>query len=82
MSVLLLFAVFDSKVGAYAAPFCARTKGEAIRSFTDACRQDDLPFKKNPGDYRLFCLGAYDDNKGSLVPHDPEPLIGADELGG
>lgn len=80
---LLLCSVFDSKVGAYAAPFCARTKGEAIRSFEQACRDASLPFQKYPADYRLFLIGEYDDNIGSVrCPHTPEPLIGADEIGG
>lgn len=81
MSVLLMFAVFDTKVGAYASPFCCRTKGEAIRSFTDACSDASLPFQKNPGDYRLFFIGAYDDNLGLVTPAGPEPLLGADEIG-
>lgn len=78
---LLLCSVFDSAVGVYATPFCVRTRGEAIRSFTDACKDDSLPFKKHPAHYRLFLLGEYDDGTGLVVCNKPEPLIGADELG-
>ena len=77
-----VYAVFDSKVGAYTAPFNLRTRGEAIRSFEDACRDDKLPFKVHGGDYRLFFLGEFDDNTGTYlnVPNGPEPVIGADEI--
>ncbi|QCQ84887.1 nonstructural protein [Blackfly microvirus SF02] len=74
-------AVFDSKVGAFSPPFSVKTKGEAIRSFTDACSDDKLPFRSHPSDYRLFWLGEFDDNSGILSGVPPEPLIGADELG-
>lgn len=78
---LMMCSVFDSKVGAYATPFFCRTKGEAIRSFTDACKDDKLPFKAHPADYRLIFLGEFDDNSGAMLPTEPVPLIGADELG-
>lgn len=79
---LLLCSVFDSKVGVFAAPFCARSKGEAIRSFTDACADDALPFKRHPSDYRLFVLAEFDDNAGAVFQvGPPEILVGADELG-
>lgn len=82
MATLLVMSVFDSKVGAYAAPFLARTKGEAIRSFEVACSDDALPFKRHPADYRMFQLGVFDDNSGLLMPMEhPEPIIGADEVG-
>lgn len=78
---LLLCAVFDSKVGAYSPPFCVKTKGEAIRSFQDACGDDKLPFMKHPQDYRLWLLGEFDDNSGAVTALYPESLLGADEIG-
>lgn len=78
---LIVCSVFDSKVGAYATPFFVRTKGEAIRSFEDACKDDKLPFRQHRGDYRLCMLGEYDDSSGQLVPFEVSILIGADEFG-
>jgi len=77
----LLMSVFDSKVGAFSTPFSVKTRGEAIRSFTDACNDDKMPFKQHPADYRLFWIGQFDDETGALSGVPPEPLIGADELG-
>jgi len=77
-----VFSVFDSKVGAYANPFMVRTRGEAIRSFEDACRDEKLPFRAHPTDYRVFYLAEFDDNSGLYYPvSPPEPVIGADEIG-
>lgn len=79
---LQVFSVFDSKVGAFATPFFVPTRGAAVRSFMDACRDETLPFKKHPGDYRLFHLGEFDDNAGLLAAlSKPDPVMGADEIG-
>jgi len=82
MSVLLMVAVRDNAVQAFAAPFCVRSKGEAIRSFSQAAMDDKLPFKASPKDYSLFLLGAFDDQSGALSSVTPERLIGADEVEG
>lgn len=80
-ALLQMYAVFDSKVGAYAAPFLARARGEAVRSFQIACQDDSLPFKKFPADYRLYFVGGWDDIAGRLIPlENPQPVIGADEF--
>lgn len=79
---LILCSVFDSKVGAYAAPHTFKSKGEAIRAFTDSVKAPDSPFSRHPGDYRFFVLGEFDDETGTVVSLTaPAPLIGADEIG-
>lgn len=80
MAKLVACSVFDTKVGAYAPPFFCRTKGEAIRSFEDACKDDKLPFRAHRGDYRLMFVGEFDDSSGCFVVAEPVVLIGADEL--
>lgn len=74
-------SVFDSKVNAFSSPFCCKSRGEAIRSFTDACRDDSLPFKRHPTDYRLFILAEFDDQSGVFLSNGVDSVIGADELG-
>lgn len=68
MSVLLLCAVWDNKVGAFMQPFVSRSKGEAIRSFSDAVGDKQSPFCKHPEDYHLASLGEFDDNSGMIKP--------------
>lgn len=77
---LQIYAVFDSKVGIYGQPICARARGEAVRTFNMACQDESLPFKKYAGDYRLFFIGEYNDQTGELIAFKPEPVIGADEF--
>lgn len=79
--ILQLYSVFDTKVGAFASPFIARTKAEAIRSFQVACGDDNLPFKRHPADYQLYFVGGWNDQSGSLLPLSvAERVIGADEF--
>lgn len=62
----LVFAVFDSKVGAYLTPFFLRSKGEAERAFAEASMNSDSNFAKWPGDYSLFLIGSYKEDTGEL----------------
>ena len=68
---LFLFSVLDTKVGAYAAPFVCRTKGEAVRSFEQARRDSQSMVSKYPADYRLYCVGEWDENVGIIQPRSP-----------
>lgn len=82
MAVLLLCSVYDTKVSAFSPPFVCKSRGESIRSFSDACGDDSLPFKKHPADYVLHFIGEFDDQTGRLmiIPN-PERLISGDEIG-
>lgn len=78
--MMMLFSVMDTKVGAFAAPFCCRTKGEAIRSFTEAKRDAQSMISKYPADYRLYHIGEFDEGQGIIQPIAPALVVGADEL--
>lgn len=73
-------AVYDKKIGAYMLPQFFRTKGEAVRAFSDAVASEGAPFSKHSEDY-VFCrLGQYDDNSGSFKSLEvPEIIITADD---
>lgn len=75
-----LYSILDTKVGAFSAPVGARARGEAVRSFQQACQDDNLPFKKSPGDYQLYYVGEYDDAQMVIQGFQPERVIGADEF--
>lgn len=77
---LQVYAVYDSAARAYATPVFVRTKAEAIRSFTDACADQNGPFFRHYADYHLAFLGEYDDNDGTVVcPSAPQRVISASE---
>lgn len=79
--IMIAFAVHDKAVGAFLPVFFARSKGEAIRSFTQAATQQDHQFAKNAGDYTLYCVGEFDDSNGALVGIDPQRMLTALEVG-
>lgn len=63
---LLLCAVLDKQVGAFTPPQAFRSKGEALRSFMDACAREDSNFARHAVDY-VFChLADMDDNTGEI----------------
>lgn len=62
--ILQVYSVYDKAVLAFLQPFFARSRGEAVRSFTDACNNKEHLFSKNAADYELHFLGLWDDTSG------------------
>lgn len=62
-----LFTVYDSAAKAYLPPFCLPEEGMALRTFKDCVNEPTHAFSKNPADYTLFNLGAYDDNTAEIT---------------
>lgn len=83
---LMVFSVYDSKVGAYQTPFFLRSKAEAIRAVTTVLHDKNSNYNNYPADYTLFYLGEFDDvdadfnikaayeNLGSLITFIEQPL--------
>lgn len=62
-----IYSVFDKKVGAFGTPLFFRSRGEAIRSFSDAVQDGQSQFCKHPEDYGFAYLGSFDDGSGSFT---------------
>lgn len=77
---LEIFAVYDRQVNAFLPPFYARSKGEAIRSFSEAVNDPNKTFGKYAVDFALMSFGEFDDNSGSFITHDPVRVIAANEV--
>lgn len=78
MMQLLCFSVYDKAVHAFITPFFSRAKGEALRSFMEACQDEKHQFFRHAADYTLFFVGEFDDNSGVFSPlSDPERLVNA-----
>lgn len=71
----LVVAVYDARVQAFLNPIFCTTKGEAIRSFSDAVADDRAPFKAHPEDYSLFVLGEFDEGLGVFDNTVPAPEL-------
>ncbi len=74
--ILQAFAVMDSKADAFLPPFFYDTKGQAIRSFSDAVNEEGHQFRKHAGDYTLFHVGGFDQDLGVLVAHNAPVSLG------
>lgn len=74
--ILKMFAVYDSKVGAYMAPFFMQSSGQALRAFIDTAQDKETQIGKHPEDFTLFELGEYDDSCASLHQLDVPTSLG------
>lgn len=66
--ILRAYSIFDSKALQYHPPFFASTHGAAVRSLSDLASDLNTNIGRHPGDYVLFCVGQYDDQKGQMIP--------------
>lgn len=62
-----LYAVYDLKALAYSAPFVAANDEVAKRMFATTMEDPTTMIGRYPKDYRLFCLGDFDDYTGTIV---------------
>lgn len=78
--IMQVFSVLDKAVGAYLPPVFARSRGEMLRSFSQAVNTPDHQFAKHSVDYTLFQIGTWDDNSGMFQPMEPQRILGAIEV--
>lgn len=73
-----IFAVRDNTAEYFERPFYARTKGEAIRSFTQAVQSspNDSVLAAHPEQFGLYYLGLYDEQEGLIKALDAPELMG------
>lgn len=77
--ILEMYTVLDRAVKAYLQPFYVRSRGEALRSFSDTVNQKDHQFNKHAADYSLWFLGVFDDGDASIKTQEPVRVITAME---
>jgi len=70
-----IFSVFDDAIKAFNTPMFMRSRGEAIRSFSEAARDPNSNIMKFAKDYHLYFLGEYEDATGSFSPVDPPQRV-------
>lgn len=64
---LLVFAIWDAKTEVFFQPFYARTRGEAIRSFSGLAQDPEHLFHQHPDDFHLYCLAEWEEDSGQFV---------------
>ncbi len=76
MGSFMVFAVFDSKVGAFLLPFFSPNRAVALRSFGSACEDASSDFHRYAGDYTLFEIGEWQPEDGKFSPHEAKLNLG------
>jgi len=61
--LLTVCAIYDTAISTWLPPLYFRNKGEALRWFADTANNSDSKLAKHPGDYTLFDVGTWDDDK-------------------
>lgn len=72
-----IYAIKDNAIEAYGQPIFVRAQGQAVRSFTDECKNTESQLHKHPADYDLYYIGEYDDETGRITPAEPERVARA-----
>lgn len=73
--ILKVFSILDVKADAFVNLFTFATNGQAMRAFKDLVNDERSTISRHPSDYRLTCVGSFDDVSGRLVPNEaPESL--------
>lgn len=71
-----IYTAYDSKVENYLPPFFVKTKGAALRAFTEFVNDPNTQFHKHPADYTLFEIGEFDENSGQIAPYETKINLG------
>ena len=67
-----IYTIYDATIGKFFSRlFILINDAEAIRLFETSVLGGDQAMTNNPDDYTLYCSGAYDDNTGIPIGHDP-----------
>ena len=63
------YTIYDVASGVYMRPFFSQADGQAIRGFKDIATDADHEIGKHPEDYKLFRIGAFNDNTGKMTSY-------------
>lgn len=74
--ILKVFSVLDTKGDVFMSPFFFPATGQAVRAFSDLANDGNTVVARHPGDYRLTCVGEFDDSTGRLIPYDQVQQLG------
>lgn len=71
-----IFAVYDSKAGAFLQPFFERNSLTATRAFAQVANTPDHAFNRHPADFTLFHIGTWDEFTGTIEPSNAKSALG------
>lgn len=66
--MLKAFSIYDVKSDTFRTPFFMNSAPEAIRAFEDLVNDANTLVARHPEDFKLVCVGTFDEVKGVLAP--------------
>lgn len=67
-----IYALKDNLANVFMQPQLFQNENVALRNFSEIINSTGI-FKNNPGDFELWKLGEFDDQKGIIIP-EPEKM--------
>ncbi|AXH75308.1 MAG: nonstructural protein [Microviridae sp.] len=65
------YSVYDSKAQIFGNPFFSTNDQTALRDLSTAAADRNSTIGRNPTDFTLYRIGAFDDFSGKILPIDP-----------
>lgn len=69
--ILRAYSLLDVKALQYNPPFFQTTDAVAIRALRDLVNDLNTTVGRHPSDFKLYCIGTYDDATGHFEPLQP-----------
>ncbi len=70
-----MYSLYDVKSEFYGAPVLFHGDEDAKRGFQGIFQNPGSMFATYPEDYRIFCIGSFNDNSGEVVAEQPTRLV-------
>lgn len=81
MSMLNVYVLFDAATKSYTSLHTAETDRVAIRGFSRAVNEPASMMHDSPEDFRLMCVGTFDQSTGLLSPlNTPLQVMAAEKV--
>lgn len=72
--VLKIFSIYDIKSEVFSPPFFMTAVGEAVRAFKDLANDTSTTIGRHPADFRLMCLGTFENTTGLFTDNEQASL--------
>lgn len=66
--ILRAYSLHDMKALQYHPPFFQSTDASAVRALRDLVNDMNTTVGRHPSDFKLYCVGTYDDETGRFEP--------------
>lgn len=73
--ILQAYSLYDGKAKTFQQPFFLQNDDVAKRSFYELVNDEKTVVNRHPGDFCLYNIGSYDDEKGSMHKITPMDLV-------